>query len=177
MSAGETERPYHLMPLAERRARNANLPRPDTTPLTDEEKADLRKRLNAPGGAALKLPYRQRTARWEMGIIRWPEDVQAVYAKVQDDLREHPEMRQGSIEYCRGILAAIEWATGTLRTAPLSGEPSEEIPPSAGQMSRERVLGTDIAQGHERHPLGRDYAVGVEHTLMWLMARTDDPPL
>lgn len=164
------------MPLKEWQALDTGARLPDTTPLTNEERAELRRRLNAPGGASLKLSYRERAARWEMGIIRWPEDVQAVYAKARDGLREG-ERPLGTVEYCRGIVAAVEWATGTLRTAPLSGEPSEEVPPPATQMSRERVLGTDIAQGHEQHPLGRSYAVGVEHTLLWLMAYEDDPPL
>jgi len=180
MSGGGTDRsgnkPIHLMPLKEWQALDTGAQPPDTTPLTDEEKADLRRRLNAPGGAALKLPYRERAARWEMGIIRWPEDVQAVHAQVQAK-QDLPQMPRSSVEYGEGILAAIEWATGTLRTAPISGEPSEEIPPSARQMSREAGRATDIAEGRERHPRGRSYAVGVEHTLMWLMAREDDPPV
>lgn len=177
MSVGEAgKKPYHLLTVDELRALNAHRRGPDTTPLTDAEKAALRRRLNAPGGASLKLPYRARAALWEMGIIRWPEDVQKLYAKAQAR-QTHPQMQQGSIEYCQGILAAIDWATGKVGLAPLSAEPSEEIPPSATQMSRETVLGSDIAEGRVGHPRGRSFAAGVEHTLLWLRARAEDPPL
>ncbi|SNS80108.1 hypothetical protein [Actinomadura mexicana] len=147
---------------------------PDSTPLSDQERAELRKRLNEPGRQR-GLTSREQAARWEMGIIRPGPAVEELYQEVKRSL-DAPSTSPTSRLFGRGILAAIEFATGVQPTAPVSGEPAEENPPPVGQLSREEERAADIAAGHVRAQVSRDYATGVEHTIMWLLARTDTRP-
>ncbi|SNS72886.1 hypothetical protein [Actinomadura mexicana] len=98
-----------------------------------------------------------------------------LYQEVKSSL-DAPSTSPTSRLFGRGILAAIEFATGVQPTAPVSGEPAEENPPPVGQLSREEERAADIAAGHVRAQVSRDYATGVEHTIMWLLARTDTRP-
>jgi hypothetical protein len=138
--------------------------------------AALRDRINSRRrGEKLGLTYRERAALWKMGIIRPGRDVVAMYKQVK---AEHLEMRMTSIstEMGKGILAAIEWCTGVTPTAPISGQLAEENPPSTPQMSGEEEAASEVAEGRRAHARSRHFAVGVEHTIMWLLARTDQRP-
>lgn len=146
----------------------------DNTPLTDDERADLRKRLNEPGGRR-GLSYREREALWRMGIIRAGAAVVELYQEVKGSLDAPSTSPTGRL-FGQGILAAIEFATGVQPLGPVTGEPAEENPPPVGQLSREEERAADIAAGHVRAPVSRDFATGVEHTIMWLLARTDTRP-
>ncbi|MER6816444.1 hypothetical protein ABT299_44885 [Spirillospora sp. NPDC000708] len=147
---------------------------PDNTPLSEQERAELRERLNKPGGRH-GLTYRERAARWEMGIIRPGPAVVELYQEVKSSL-DAPSTSPTSRLFGRGILAAIEFATGVQPTGPVTGDPAEENPPSVRQLSREENRASDIAAGHVRAEVSRDFATGVEHTIMWLLARDDTRP-
>jgi hypothetical protein len=155
-----------------------NFPPPsDNTPLTEDELADLRRRLNAPGGARLQLTYRERAARWEVGIIRPREVVANLRQQVQRE-RDLLRVRQSSRAMADGVIDAIDFATGATPTAPITGRRAENQPPAVNELTRVQVLAQDIAEGREPDPSGhgRDYAVGVEHTIMWLLASTEQRP-
>ncbi|MBG0826153.1 hypothetical protein HS048_36415 [Planomonospora sp. ID91781] len=146
-------------------------PLPDMTPLTPQEREELRRRLDAPGGARKGLTAREQEARSRMGIIRSPQRIAEV------ETVAHAQMTDGP--YRRGILDAIAWATGRRPRAPLSDRQSDNRLPSAQEMWREAILGEEIAYGrHElrRSQEHRSYGVGVEATLLWLIARSDEPP-
>lgn len=155
----------------------ANYAPPDLTPLSEAELDDLRARLNAPGGSRLKLTARERSARWRMGIIRPREVVTNLYQQVRRE-RNLLRVRPSSKAMAAGIIDAIEFATGASPTAPITGRPAENQPPAVNELTRVQVLAQDIAEGREPDPAdrGRDYAVGVEHTIMWLLASTDRRP-
>jgi hypothetical protein len=165
------------MTLAEWDALNADVEWPDRTPLTDAERADLRARLDAPGGAALTLSLREREARWTMGIIRSREAVGQLYEQVQAE-RHELRVSETSRAFAAGIVDTLEWAAGRTRQAPVSGSLAEAHPPLVRELSREQVVAQDVAEGRRRsdRSRGRDYAVGVEHTIMWLLARTNQRP-
>jgi hypothetical protein len=165
------------MSLAELDAAFADFAWPDRTPLNEAERADLRVRLDAPGGAGLELSLREGEARWTMGIIRSPEAVAELHDQVQAE-RHELRVSETSRAFAAGIVDALEWATGQTRQAPISGTLAEERPPAVRELSREQVVAQDVAEGRRRFNRsgGRDYAVGVEHTVMWLLARTDQRP-
>lgn len=171
------DRPPRATSLEELDAAFAGVDWPDRTPLTDAERAALRARLDAPGGAGLALTLREREARWSMGIIRSHQAVAELYDQVQ---RERHELRVSATSraLAAGIVETLEWATGQTLQAPVSGAPAEARPPAVRELSREQVIAQDVAGG--RRPTdrsgGRDHAVGVEHTIMWLLARADQRP-
>jgi hypothetical protein len=177
MSTGGTEGERKLNPpptLEELEALAAEHVWSDRTPLTAEEKEELRARLNAPGGSKIKLTLREYEARSEMGLIRPREAIVAMYQQVRD---EHGSRTTHSgRQFGRGILRAIEFATGAKPQAPITGEHADAFPPSVSQLSREELAAADVAHGQRRHPEGMAFAAGVEHTIMWLLARTDQRP-
>jgi hypothetical protein len=158
-------------------AMNADIEWPDLTPLNDQELAELRVRLNAPGGSRLTLTARESAARWKMGIIRPPEAVVNLYDRVQRE-RDLARTRPSSQKMAAGITDTIDFATGRTQHAPITGHPAEQQPPAVNELTRVQVLAQDIAEGHHADPSGRgrDYAVGVEHTIMWLLASTEQRP-
>ncbi|WP_190859341.1 hypothetical protein [Actinomadura sp. RB99] len=84
MSSGADHESPEAPSLAALKAEFADVPRPDTRPLTEAEKTALRDRLNsARPGETVKLTHREHTARTEMGIIRAREDVVSLYELVQ----------------------------------------------------------------------------------------------
>lgn len=175
-AARERRRVSRNMSVEERKALAATLPKPDKTPLTAEEKAVLRERLNnRRPGERLNLSFREKAARWELGIIRSREAVVEMYQQVQAEYREL-RMAPDSTEMGAGVLAAIEWCTGVTQQAPVTGEASQQFPPSTEEMSREEEVASEIAEGGRQHRRSRSFAVGVEHTIRWLLARTTQRP-
>ncbi|KAB2376966.1 hypothetical protein [Actinomadura montaniterrae] len=176
MSSGADHGAPEAPSLAALKAAFADAPRPDTRPLSEAEKTALRDRLNsARPGQTVKLTHREHTARTEMGIIRTREDVVSLYELVQGEYRQ-PQASPVSAEFGAGILAAIEWATGVEAIGPITGEAAEQFPPSGAQLYHEQVAALDVAERRRQHARGQNFAVGVEHTLMWLTARTTERP-
>ncbi|RSN51124.1 hypothetical protein [Actinomadura sp. WAC 06369] len=176
MNERPPERPRRARTLAELDAAFADVQWSDDTPLTDEEKAALRERLNSRRpGETLNLSPRERSARWELGIIRPRETVVDMYNQVQAEYRA-PRMNPTGTEMGQGVIDAIEWCTGVTSHAPITGERSVQWPPSTEQMSGEEEAAADVAEGRRPHGRGRSYAVGVEHTIRWLLARTAQRP-
>lgn len=167
------ERPAWLIPLDEWQAINADLPPSDTSPLTADELAKLRTRLNAPGGARIKLSLREHTAYYEMGVIRFSERITALLDQVRREARADP--RHG-LAYPRGIIDAVNWATGKRREAPITGDLSEGEAPQTVEIEREERAALEVLEGRRDSIHPRDYVTGVEATLMWLRAGCDDPP-
>src|ERR1700759_1502493 len=129
-----------LIPLAERRARNAKLPIPDMSPLPPAELENLRSRLDAPGSSRIPLEPREHKAFMRMPVIRTPETVTAMAAAV------HQELGPGDA-YGEGILAAIAWATGQTRTGPITGALPEAQTPTVGEMQAEERAALRVLQG------------------------------
>ncbi|MFI0487496.1 hypothetical protein [Actinomadura sp. 9N215] len=174
MNSGAENRPPVPCSLAELDAAFADAPRPDTTPLTDDETAALRERLDAqqPGET---LTHRERAAWTEMGIIRTRNAVVSMYELVQAEYQQ-PTASPVSTQFGAGVLAAIEWATGVEPTGPITDEAADQFPPSGVQLYHEEVAALDVAERRRPHRHGQNFAVGVQHALMWLTARTSEPP-
>src|SRR5690606_7065414 len=100
-------------------------------PLTDAELADLRARLNAHRAeeGPLELTYPEEEGRYELGIVRYPRDVDRLAEQVRaESLDASPEA--SSREYAIGILDALAWARGEERDAPVTGTAPEALLPS-----------------------------------------------
>lgn len=170
------DRPYWLIPAKDL----PQHPEPDMSPLTPAERASLRQRLNQPGPR--RLTPREQAERSRMGIIRETADIMQVESKARTELtgryadvwpmNERWDLKQ----YTEGILAALLWATGRTPTAPLSGKTSPGQP-TTSEMWSEAIVGQEIADGRRESRLHRYYGTGVEGTLLWLIARVDDPPM
>ena len=137
------------------------------SPLGEDEKRQLRARLNAPGGAKTSLKPREYEAWMAMTVIRSPEAIAELAASVHADAPG---------EYGGGILHAIAWATGEVREGPITGQvPAGRLPTVSEMEAEERAAVRVLEYRQEcRHP--RDYVTGVEACLMWLRAGCDDSP-
>lgn len=176
MSTGAPEeRPAWLIPLDEFTESFKDYVPPDRTPLSEAEQAELRRRLNAPGGDRLKLTFREREARYKMGLIRSREAIVAMYRQVKEE-KDAPRFDAASREFGEGVLAAIEWATGVEAHAPVTGTVPAGQPPTVPELLEEAQAAEEAAQRRRVCPRGWSYAAGVEHTLLWLLARTDTRP-
>jgi hypothetical protein len=162
-----------LIPLAERKRRNVNLPVPDMSPLTEDEKRQLRARLDAPGGAKTSLEPREYTAWMAMTVIRSPEAIRELAATVR---AESMTSQESGRQYAGGILHAIAWATGEVREGPITGRVPEGQLPTVLEMEREERAAVRVLERRQEciHP--RDYVTGVEACLLWLRAGGDDLP-
>ena len=170
--AGMTDRPAWLIPLGEWRAMNADQAPAEVRELDERERADLRARLNAPGGARLTLTPGEQAAYYEMGVIRSPEQVSGLVAQVRAEARA--DRREG-LAYAQGILDAVGWVAGRW-PGPISDETPAGARPSMVEIKREESAAREAAEGRRTLLRPQGYAVGVEATLMWLSAGCDDPP-
>lgn len=173
MSAPD-ERPggRYLPPLVEDLIAEAP-PMPPPREITPEEGAELIRRLNAPRGDRLVLDVDQAHYISDQPPIRSPEAV----AELERRLREEP----GDGDFYRAICETLDFAFGRTPTGPLSGEPPKHTPPTCGDLYHEEAVALRYINRetlHTESPLRRsqDFAVGVEHTCMYLQCRTDDPP-
>lgn len=144
-------------------------------PLTDEEVAELRRRLDGPGGHRLGLSLRERTARRRQlpAVIRTTERVQQLQRQVN---RESVDSRAGGRAYAEGILAAIAWAGGHRPDGPVTGKLADDVPPTYAAIREEQVAACEVQERTRSSRHAMDYVTGVEATLGWLIALTDEPP-
>ncbi|MBB4920972.1 hypothetical protein [Streptosporangium saharense] len=181
MTVPANDKPFQV-PWQELARRAAATSQPDMTPLSPSDRDKLRRRLDAPGGWRLALTPREYAEYCNMGVVRSPEAVAQVEAVNREDLAQYradgvqPGHEDwGLQQYTEGVLAALTWATGRALKAPLSGVQTAR--PSHEQMWAEATLGEEIARGQRASTLHRSYGTGVEAALLWLIARSDDPPI
>lgn len=79
--------------------------------------------------------------------------------------------------YLDGILLAFAWAISGEGAAPVTAQPIVGARPTWLEIAEEIDAAEDIVYGKrtDRRPQG--FAVGVEATLMWLIADGDEPPV
>jgi hypothetical protein len=172
--AGEqTGTAWWATPLDEWERMNADVPPIDATPLSEDEKRQLRARLDAPGGAKTSLEPREYTAWMAMTVIRSPEAIRELAATVR---AESMTSQESGRQYAGGILHAIAWATGEVREGPITGMVPEGRLPTVSEMEDEERAAVRVLEWRQecRHP--RDYVTGVEACLLWLRAGGDDLP-
>lgn len=82
-------------------------------------------------------------------------------------------------EFYRGVESALAWALGETRKAPASGSYTLPAPPDHRAVYAEEALARDAIYHRDRGrgipDIDRSYAVGVEHTLMWVRADPHTP--
>jgi RNA polymerase subunit RPABC4/transcription elongation factor Spt4 len=156
-----------LIPLAERKRRNADLPRPDMSPLSEAEKQQLRARLNDRGPGPVNLTPREYDAWMDMTVIRSPEDIAALAARVNADTPG---------EYGGGILHAILWATGQFQEGPITGRIPEGPLPTVSEMAAEEQAAVRVLRWQQECARPRDYVSGVEACLLWLRGAGHERP-
>jgi len=168
------ERPVWLIPAAEWAQMHAATPPPDTSPLDDTEIEELRRRMDAPGGAHLALTPREHRAWYrQLRIIRTPDRVRAVIRQVNADSTHSTAEGQ---DYAAGILDAIAWATGGRREGPVTGEAPDADVPRTGELLREMRAALDVLHRERDCTRPPAYVTGIEATMGWLVATVDDPP-
>lgn len=75
----------------------------------------------------------------------------------------------------RSIILAIAWALGSATEPPLETVTNGVVPTE--QELRTEYRNAEYAIYHQRSTgIAYSYAAGVEHTLLWLLGDTDDPP-
>ncbi|MFI6576633.1 hypothetical protein ACIBFB_12595 [Nocardiopsis sp. NPDC050513] len=171
MSA-EDPRPYWLVPARDLDPSAGDYER--VRPLTAAERSDLRRRLNGPGGARQALNASERDHLARVPAVRDAGRVRAVRRALRTAGRAD--------EYAAGVAAALAFAAGDESEGPVSGERPGTQPPVGGDLGAEEALAQRLLRGQ---PLAADrprarsraFLVGVEHSLMWLQCRTDDPPV
>lgn len=167
------ERPAWLVPVSEMEPPSEEWLAQVQRTLTPAEHEELLRRINAPGGAHVSLDIAERKHIHRQLPVR---DAGAV-ARVRAYLAEEKPNA-----FAEGIAAALAYAYGQAPTGPVSGEHPENAPPVCGDLYSEEAIALRVLQRNlvkNDHPVRTDpdYCVGVEHTLMWLQCRTDDPPL
>jgi hypothetical protein len=167
----DDSRPYWLVPARELGPSPGDFE--EVRPLTADEQADLRRRLNAPGGARQVLTASERDHLARVPPVRDPVRVQAVRRRLRS--------AGPADEYAAGAVAALAFAEGGAE-GPVSGERPRHRPPTGGDLGAEEALVQRVLRGRplaadRPRPRSQAYMVGVEHTLMWLRCRTDDAPV
>jgi hypothetical protein len=163
--------PLHDMPPL-RLHPPVQLPDPSAWPGTFAEDVAHRGRLDSEGHAVRAISLYLSDEDWSVlnvhPLVRTAAEITAVQAEAQSAASE---------DFCQGILAAIAWALGERGPAPWT----ERVPvgdrPTWTEIAAEITATEDnLARG----PAARhrpNYAVGIEHTLMWLLGDTEDPPI
>lgn len=168
------DRPFWLIQADELERMYAHRRRPDMSPLSADEKRQLRARLDSRRGPEpLTLPPREYDAWMDMTVIRSPEAVRELAATVR---AESMASEEGGRQYAGGILHAIAWATGQVREGPITGRVPEGRLPTVSEMEDEERAAVRVLEWRQEciHP--RDYVTGVEACLLWLRAGGDDLP-
>lgn len=168
------ERPAWTLTVEEIRELNQRTQWADASPLSDHELQALRRRLNEPDNEG-RMSARERSSRHRLGaIIRPREAVDELLDEVTaawSDIRYSPSTQR----FRAGVEAGLRWATGRAQPSPLKGV-SGSRPPSYREVYAERSQATRISEGEAAPGADRDYATGVEHSLMWLMGETAERP-
>jgi hypothetical protein len=168
----EDPRPYWLVP-----ARELNPPweaMERVRPLTEAEQADLRRRLNAPGGHRLALTAAERDHLARVGPVRDTAQVR--------ELRSRARSQEPADDFTAGVEEALAFAAGE-RPGPVSGRHSAHRLPTGTDLGAEEALvqrllrGEQATGGQPPRSYAQAFLVGVEHTLMWLLCRSDQPPV
>lgn len=118
--------------------------------------------------------YGQSVPDTRAAIARSTEEIERIVTRVRADLEE----TSADPGYGRGILLGIEWAQGQRGEAPVTGELPAETPPSQRGIRQEIDAATDVIYSRRRIdvPDAQGFAVGVEQTLLWLLADTEQAP-
>lgn len=143
------------------------------TPLTDTQREDLRRRLNAHPG--LTMNPAEHDAFYRLGIVRNAQDVDALVRQVGNEALD-TDGGSSSRHYAAGILDAVAWARGERDTAPVTGNPSKTRLASTGEMHREATDAAEVTQGLRASGHPGEYVTGVESTLRWLICISDAHP-
>jgi len=167
------DRPFWSIPADELERMYAHRRRPDMSPLSEDEKRQLRTRLNARGREPLDLEPREYDAWLDMTVIRSPEAVRELAATVR---AESMTSQEGGRQYAGGILHAIAWTTGQVREGPITGRVPEGRLPTVSEMEDEERAAVRVLEWRQecRHP--RDYVTGVEACLLWLRGAGHELP-
>ncbi|MCU4750280.1 hypothetical protein [Streptomyces sp. G-5] len=103
---------------------------------------------------------------------RTREDIETLVRRLHELWRRHPRLRN---DHTQGVVDTALWALGRA-PAPVSGTQAEAGPQALrDEDDRAHALIYDPAAWGGR-PIRRDWAVGVQHTAMWLRGATDDRP-
>ncbi|MBX9390607.1 hypothetical protein ACFPZ0_14515 [Streptomonospora nanhaiensis] len=141
--------------------------------LTDDELDRLRVRLNDAPDA--QLNEAERWARYELGVIRMPEAVEKLAARVRREALD-ADPSATSRDYAAGILDTIEWARGEHREAPVTGQRPKGRLPATADLEREGGDAAEALSGQlDRRGLSTSYISGVEATCLWLVCLGPDP--
>jgi hypothetical protein len=89
-----------------------------------------------------------------------------------------PPVSQEFLRFLRGAGAALDWATGAVRTAPVSSDTPDPTPEAIAA----EVRHCDKLLGGVRGPVAAvrsdpHYLNGVEHALRWLLGLESEPPV
>jgi len=141
--------------------------------LTEEEIRDLRRRKNAPGGHRAVVDDSERVYLDTHPPIRDPAAVEQLVR----DLTDYPAPDS---DFYQAIIQTLDFAYGRRPRGPLSDEAPKSQPPTGGDLYHEEAVAARYIEGRMVRdtplPRSRDFAVGVEHTCMWLRCATGDPP-
>lgn len=166
----EDPRPYWLVPARELDPPPEAVER--VRSLTEAEQADLRRRLNMPGGGRRPLTAAERDHLARTGPVRDAALVRDLHSQVRSQAPED--------EFAAGVAQALAFAAGE-REGPVSGQGPAHHPPTGGELGAEEALVQRVLRGEplaaDRPPRAQAFLVGVEHTLMWLRCGTDQAPL
>jgi len=149
-------------------------PVPPPRRIGPEEGAELIRRLNQPDGWQIVLDADEQTYISAQPPIRDREAVRWLIRELRDD----PEPDS---DFYQAILETLDWAYGRSPRGPLSGERADHQPPTCGDIEYEESVAVRYMYGQTSHtesplPRSQDWAVGVEHTCLWLRCATGDPP-
>lgn len=129
--------------------------------------------------------HRAGLRRWRMTPDEWNEfnahPIRRSRGEVADVIRTAKEDRASlgreHWPYADGILLAFAWAMDGEGTAPITGRPIVGDRPTWVEIAEEIDAAEDVLYGKREDRRPQHYAVGVEATLMWLIADGDEPPV
>jgi hypothetical protein len=108
------------------------------------------------------------------------QDVSRLCDVVTDACQRHEQEPEkwgsSSLEFVRGIVAALTWVLGRSEWAPVTGAYTPGGPDTAA-LRAEDYAADDAACRRRNIPgISPSFANGVQHTVMWVRGDTDDPP-
>lgn len=161
-----SEKPWWALSPHELEQLDANLPR--LRELTADEGRALVERLNAHAQGALA------PEEWEF-VARQP----AIRYEVEIERLASRAAREHDTEFAVGVRTALDYARGHVVVGPLTNARPRSRPPSCQDLEAEATVARDSVAGALDTPLScsREFAAGIEDTMMWLTCGTDTPPL